>query len=117
MLPSFDIHHALFVSFSLLTLPWQALKTYVVDRCSAARFFEKSHTRSEFSGPHLMDHLTLRDSLKMTPAEDYRLLVSILGLGRWTETYAGNFDTTLEARGPGVPPHPPDTRAQASAVH
>ena len=98
MLPSFDVHHAVSLPFNVMSVPWQALRSQLTSRWVRSRFYNKICHRSEFGTPFLMDHDTLRQALKKTSSEDYRLLVSILGLGRWNEQRARIFDATLDGR-------------------
>ena len=95
--PAFDLHHAFSIPINILTLPWQALPNNIVARCSRSRFPIQTATRSEFGRAMLLDHDTLRLALKRSPSEDFRLLVSILGLGRWTEQRALKFDSSLDS--------------------
>ena len=95
MLPTMEVWHAFGSSFNLLTLPCQALKRTILDCYCGWRFLDATQSRSEFGAPFLMDQGTLQLALKRCPAEDYRLLVSILGLGRWNEQRACKFDSNL----------------------
>ena len=97
MLPGFVVHHALSMPLNLRTLPWQALADYFVHRCRQSRFLAQVCSRSEIAGPFHVDHDTFRLALHKVPCEDYRLLASILGLGRWTENRACKFDATLKS--------------------
>ena len=97
MLPDYTVRHAFSLPFNLLDLPWQSLRPRLMSQCAQSRFVTQMVTRSEFSTPCHVDHDALRLALREAPQSDFRLLVSILGLGRWTERYAAKFDASLKA--------------------
>ena len=97
MLPDYTVRHAFSLPFNLLDLPGQSLRPRLMSQCAQSRFVTQMVTRSEFSTQCLVDHDALRLALREAPQSDFRLLVSILGLGRWTERYAAKFDASLKA--------------------